>query len=59
MSKLRRASERVVESCSYLCGILVDKEDSVFANHKVSDHYVEQIREDRMSKMLSNDLHEN
>ena len=36
MIKLSKGADRVVESCSYLCGILVDKEDSLFANHKVS-----------------------
>lgn len=35
---------------------MVDKEDSVFAGNRVSSEYVERIREDRMSRMLSNDV---
>lgn len=54
--KLKKGIERTVESCSYLCGILVDKQDSLFGNHRVSDDYVFQIREDRLSKMLANEV---
>ena len=54
--KMGNAIEKTVESCSYLCGILVDKEDSLFGSHKVSNDYVFQIREDRLSKMLANEV---
>ena len=56
MEKLQRGVQKVVECCSYMCGILVDKEESVFGNQKVSENYVSQIREDRMSRMLANEL---
>lgn len=59
MEKLQRGVQKVVECCSYMCGILVDKEESVFGNQKVSENYVSQIREDRMSRMLANELTEN
>lgn len=34
--KLKKSMEKTIESCSYLCGILVDKEDSLFGAHRVS-----------------------
>lgn len=55
-AKLNKAVDKTVESCSYLCGILVDKEDSLFGSHRVSNDYVFQIREDRLSKMLANEV---
>ena len=45
-----------MENCSYFCGVLVDKEESVFGKSNVSEEYLHHIREDRMSKMLSNDV---
>jgi hypothetical protein len=52
--KLKKCLDKTIESCSYLCGILVDKEDTLFGSHRVSEEYVSQIREDRLSKMLAN-----
>ena len=38
--KLKKATDKVVEQCSYVCGLLVDKEESLVGNAKVSDSYV-------------------
>lgn len=53
---MQNGVDKVIQCCSYMCGILADKEESLFGNHKVSENYVHQIREDRMSRMLANEL---
>ena len=42
-----------------MCGLLIDKEESLVGNAKLSDDYVEQIKEDRLSRMLATELVEN
>lgn len=39
-----------------MCGLLIDKEESLVGNAKISEAYVEQIREDRLSRMLANEV---
>ena len=34
----------------------MDKEDSLFGSHRVTNEYIFQIREDRLSKMLANEV---
>ncbi len=46
----------MVESCSYVCGLLIDKEESLVGSAKISEGYIEQIREDRISRMLANEV---
>lgn len=40
----------------YMCGLLVDKEESLIRNTSVSEAYIEEVKEDRMSKMIVNDV---
>lgn len=44
MKKMKNAVEEVIKYCSCMCGIMADKEDSVFGNHRVTENYIEQIR---------------
>ena len=57
--KLRKTTDKVTEYCSYVCGLLVDKEESLVGNARLSEEYLEQIKEDRLSRMLATDLMEN
>ena len=56
--KLKKAGDKVTEFCSYVCGLLVDKEESLVGNARLSEEYLEQIKEDRLSRMLATDLME-
>ncbi len=42
--KLKKASDKVAEYCSYVCGLLVDKEQSLVGNARLSQDYIEQIK---------------
>lgn len=43
--KFKQSCERVVEHCSYVCGIIIDKEDSLVApGAKLSQDYIDQIK---------------
>lgn len=55
-AKLRRGIEKAVECCSFMCGIMADKEDSIFENQAVSQEYIEHLRENRLYKMLAYDV---
>lgn len=57
--KLQKASDKVGEYCSYVCGLLVDKEESLVGNARLSEDYIESIKEDRLSRMLATDLMDN
>lgn len=57
--KLRKATDKVAEYCSYVCGLLVDKEESLVGSARLSEEYLEQIKEDRLSRMLATDLMDN
>jgi len=40
-----------------MCGFMVDKEDcNLRGNPNISEAYIEQIRDDRLSRMLANDV---
>ena len=41
-SKLTKGINKTIEYCSYVCGLLSDKEESLVAN--ISTTYLEQIR---------------
>ncbi|EAR83714.2 IQ calmodulin-binding motif protein, putative (macronuclear) [Tetrahymena thermophila SB210] len=57
---LQKASEKVIEWSSCLCGIIVDKEDSQFQpGIHFDEDYLQQIKEDRLNRMLSAEVIEN
>lgn len=58
-NKLQKSTEKVIEYCSYVCGLLVDKEESLVGNARLSEDYLQQIKEDRLSRMLATELIEN
>ena len=40
-----------------MCGFMIDKEDcNLRGNPNISQSYIEQIRDDRLSRMLANDV---
>lgn len=40
-----------------MCGFMIDKEDcNLRGNSNISEVYLEQIRDDRLSRMLANDV---
>ena len=40
-----------------MCGFMIDKEDcNLRGNPNISQSYIDQIRDDRLSRMLANDV---
>lgn len=54
------AKDNLMENAAVLCGIIRDKEDSMIGNlHFLQEHLFEQIKEERMQRMLALDTLEN
>ena len=52
-----RSSQKTIEYGAFMCGFMVDKEDcNLRGNPNISEAYIEQIRDDRLSRMLANDV---
>jgi hypothetical protein len=52
-----KSAQRTIEYGAYMCGFMVDKEDcNLRGNPNVSQSYIDQIRDDRLSRMLANDV---
>lgn len=47
----------MIENCTFVCGIIIDKEDSLVApGTRLSEDYIDQVKEDRLSRMLASDV---
>lgn len=50
---LDRAQERVLDWAMFMCGFIPDKDDSMLGEIAIEDDYLNQIKEDRLIKMLT------
>lgn len=50
---LERAQERVLDWAMFMCGFIPDKDDSMLGDIAIEDDYLNQIKEDRLIKMLT------
>jgi hypothetical protein len=50
---LERAQERVLDWAMFMCGFIPDKDDSMLGEIAIEDDYLNQIKEDRLIKMLT------
>ena len=56
-SILLRGAQKTIECGAYMCGFMVDKEDcNLKGNPNITQGYIDQIRDDRLSRMLANDV---
>ncbi len=53
---LKNGCEKVGQCALYMCGLLVDKEESLVKDANISLSYLEEVKEDRMSKLIINDV---
>ncbi len=54
---LEKSKARMLEFSANLCGLIPDKEDSPFGQgFPIDEEYLNQIREDRMAKMLAQEV---
>ena len=53
---MKKMIEDVHECCLYLCGVLFDKEKSQFSHYKLTQREIQELREDRMSRLLCSDV---
>lgn len=49
---LKRSEEETVRSATFSCGIMADKEESLVKDVMHQEMYLQQIMDDRMSKLL-------
>lgn len=50
---LERAQERVADWAIFICGFMPDKDDSMLGEIVIEEDYLNQIKEDRLIKMLN------
>ena len=50
---LERAQERVLDWAMFVCGFIPDKDDSMLGEIAIEEDYLNQIKEDRLIKMLT------
>jgi hypothetical protein len=50
---LDKAQDRVLDWAMFMCGFIPDKEDSMIGEIVIEDDYLNQIKEDRLIKMLT------
>lgn len=50
---LERAQERVADWAIFICGFMPDKDDSMLGEIIIEEDYLNQIKEDRLIKMLN------
>lgn len=50
---LEKAQERVLDWAMFMCGFIPDKDDSMLGDIAIEDDYLNQIKEDRLIKMLT------
>jgi hypothetical protein len=50
---LERAQERVLDWAMFMCGFIPDKDDSMLGEIAIEEDYLNQIKEDRLIKMLT------
>ncbi len=50
---LERAQERVLDWAMFMCGFIPDKDDSMLGDIAIEEDYLNQIKEDRLIKMLT------
>lgn len=50
---LEKAQDRVLDWAMFMCGFIPDKEDSMIGEIVIEDDYLNQIKEDRLIKMLT------
>ena len=55
------AKEKVLEWASYQCGLLIEKEETLYQHHKpgFDEAYLAQIREEKLHNMLAIEVYEN
>lgn len=54
---LVRRAQQTIELGNYMCGFIADKEDcSLKDNPNVTEAYIEQIRYDRLSRMMAKEV---
>jgi hypothetical protein len=54
-SLILRSAQRTIEFGAYMCGFIADKEDSQLRNNpNITQAYIDQIRDDRLSRLLAN-----
>ena len=49
---IRKASRRMIDLSTTYCGLIIEKEEM----SSISEEYVQQVHEDRLSRMLAGDL---
>jgi len=54
---LEKAQERVLDWAMFMCGFIPDKDDSMLGDIHIEDDYLTQIKEDRLVKMLTCEVH--
>jgi hypothetical protein len=50
---LEKAQEKVLDWAMFVCGFIPDKEDSMLGDIAIEEDYLNQIKEDRLIKMLT------
>lgn len=50
---VERARKRMIDLSTTYCGLIIEKEDMV---NSINEEYIKQVHEDRLSRMLANDL---
>lgn len=48
-----KAQERVLDWAMFMCGFIPEKEDSMLGEIMIEEDYLNQIKEDRLIKMLT------
>lgn len=52
-----KSAQKTIEFGAYMCGFIADKEDSNLKNNpNVTQAYIDQIRDDRLSRLLANEV---